>query len=244
MIQIPTMSIDSSESLPSIRKGLGGPGRFSSVDSEYSKEYCIYLWSFYAKYLPKFVRRSILGMEGSLALFPELKKSDDEAIDLNKDVRATSASTGGGGGPEGRNGMDSLEFSPMSAESFAAVAIIDVTGFTTLTTKASRAGSFGEDVLHMFMNSYFAQMLEMVSSHGGDVLHFAGDAMIVVFLPTEDEKKSDTMEEDVCYRSVNCIQSVIQKYGKLFMMKAMMILILILILCSSRVRKNYPAWRC
>jgi len=75
------------------------------------------------------------------------------------------------------------------------------------------------------------------------VLHFAGDAMIVVFLPTEDEKKSDTMKEDVCYRSVNCIQSVIQKYGKLFMMKAMM-MILLSILCSSRVRKNYPAWRC
>lgn len=213
------MVTNTSESPPSVRKGLGGPGRFSSVDSEYSKEYCIYLWSFYAKYLPRFVRRSILGMEGSLALFPSLEKDEDDSERIpeqqNWDYRIDAETARRNGGPEGNSGVETPEHPPMSAESFAAVAIIDVTGFTTLTTKASRAGTLGEEVLHRFMNSYFAQVLEMVSSYGGDVLHFAGDAMIVVFLPTEDEKKSDSMKEDVCYRSVYCIQSIIQKYGML-----------------------------
>ncbi|KAI8108935.1 hypothetical protein M9435_005352 [Picochlorum sp. BPE23] len=216
------MLVNTSESPPSVRRGLGGPGRFSSVDSEYSKEYCIYLWSYYAKYLPRFVRRSILGMEGSLALFPKLRNPTDDCKEEtntnqkknNDDFGADENAASGNGGPAGRpTGVDTLETAPMSAESFAAVAIIDVTGFTTLTTKASRAGTLGEDVLHRFMNSYFAKVLEMVASYGGDVLHFAGDAMIVVFLPTEDEKKSATMKEDVCYRSVYCIQSIIQKYG-------------------------------
>ena len=37
------------------------------------------------------------------------------------------------------------------------------------------------------MNSYFAQVMEVATRYGGDVSKFAGDAMLIVFEPTDVE---------------------------------------------------------
>lgn len=67
-----------------------------------------------------------------------------------------------------------------------AVLIVDVSGFTALTERLSRSGAAGIEALTRCVNDYFAAMLEVIFEHGGDVLRFVGDAMIVAFLANEE----------------------------------------------------------
>jgi len=65
----------------------------------------------------------------------------------------------------------------------AAVALADVSGFTALTEALAKEGPAGVELLTKCMNSYFAQVIDLVLHFGGDVSKFAGDAMLIVFLP-------------------------------------------------------------
>ena len=67
-----------------------------------------------------------------------------------------------------------------------AVLIVDVSGFTALTERLSRSGAAGVEQLTRCVNTFFAAMLEVIFEHGGDVLRFVGDAMIVAFLANEE----------------------------------------------------------
>ena len=53
----------------------------------------------------------------------------------------------------------------------AALLLVDVSGFTNLCTRLDI------DALQRHINSYFGLMMDVVQSHGGDVLRFAGDAI-------------------------------------------------------------------
>ena len=57
----------------------------------------------------------------------------------------------------------------------AALWLCDLRGFTQLTSSLSSAE------LIQVMNDYFDAMAEAVWSHGGEILKFMGDAMLVVF---------------------------------------------------------------
>ena len=67
-----------------------------------------------------------------------------------------------------------------------AVCVVDISGFTALTERLSRNGAAGVETLTRCVNSYFSAMLEVIFEHGGDVLRFVGDAMIVAFLVNEE----------------------------------------------------------
>lgn len=49
------------------------------------------------------------------------------------------------------------------------------------------AGASGVELLTDCMNNYFTRVISMIRSFQGDVIKFAGDSMIVAFLPTEEE---------------------------------------------------------
>ena len=55
----------------------------------------------------------------------------------------------------------------------------DISGFTKLSEEMARTGKGAEGVSRN-INKYFQMMVKIISSGGGDVLKFAGDAMIVV----------------------------------------------------------------
>lgn len=40
--------------------------------------------------------------------------------------------------------------------------------------------------LTYYLNDYFGQLIRLIHSHGGDVVKFAGDALLAVW-PTDDE---------------------------------------------------------
>lgn len=62
----------------------------------------------------------------------------------------------------------------------------DVSGYTALSEAMARNGQ-GAEGLARVLNSYFAQMVRLISSDGGDVCKFAGDAMIVLWPPGTDD---------------------------------------------------------
>jgi class 3 adenylate cyclase len=67
------------------------------------------------------------------------------------------------------------------------VVFCDISGFTKLSEFMARSGKGAEGVSRN-LNKYFQMMVKIISSGGGDVLKFAGDAMIVLW--PEDEADS------------------------------------------------------
>lgn len=47
----------------------------------------------------------------------------------------------------------------------------------------------GVELLTACMNTYFSQVIDLMMAHGGDVVKFAGDSMIVAFRPAEGALK-------------------------------------------------------
>lgn len=62
--------------------------------------------------------------------------------------------------------------------------LADISGFTKLSSTLCALGSTGLDQLRGITNSSFSSFIDIILSHGGDVIAFAGDALICVFRPT------------------------------------------------------------
>lgn len=94
-----------------------------------------------------------------------------------------------------------------SAEHFehAAVLFADVSGFTGLMEKETQRGRAGVEELTRHLNSYFGQMIETVTSHGGDVVNFAGDGLLALWVPAhagEADTQLLAARAAVCGRTV------------------------------------------
>ena len=75
--------------------------------------------------------------------------------------------------------------SPITAptlERFPAVALFaDISGFTPLTERLSQRGPQGVEELSRLLNTYFGQLIDLITAHGGDVVKFAGDALLALW---------------------------------------------------------------
>ncbi|CAK63665.1 unnamed protein product (macronuclear) [Paramecium tetraurelia] len=60
----------------------------------------------------------------------------------------------------------------------------DVSGFTNLTESLSKLGNEGPELTAFVINRYMELLVKAISQSGGDILKFAGDAMIVVWPPS------------------------------------------------------------
>ncbi len=63
----------------------------------------------------------------------------------------------------------------------AAVLFADISGFTALGEQLAQAGPNGAEVLSRVLNDYFGGIVDLVNSYGGDVVKFAGDALIALW---------------------------------------------------------------
>ncbi len=61
------------------------------------------------------------------------------------------------------------------------VLFADIQGFTPLTEALSRAGARGAERMAAILDRAFGQLIDEVAQHGGDVINFAGDAMVAFF---------------------------------------------------------------
>src|SRR5688572_28782992 len=63
----------------------------------------------------------------------------------------------------------------------AAVLFADISGFTALAEHLGRQGPAGAEELGGILNDYFGQLTALIAEHGGDVVKFAGDALLAVW---------------------------------------------------------------
>lgn len=71
--------------------------------------------------------------------------------------------------------------SPVVEEMQAAILFADISGFTLLTEHMAERGPTGVESLARVLNEYFGQLIDIIHEYGGDVVKFAGDAVIAVW---------------------------------------------------------------
>lgn len=72
-------------------------------------------------------------------------------------------------------------------QSFDSVVMFaDISGFTNLAEKLSKKGPEGTELLAFALNRYMELLVNGISRSGGDIFKFAGDAMIIVWPPPQN----------------------------------------------------------
>lgn len=75
---------------------------------------------------------------------------------------------------------------PMRHDYETVVLFADVSGYTAMCEAMSQSGPGGEEHLAKNLNSYFELLIRAMSGQGGDVFKFAGDAILVVWPPSNE----------------------------------------------------------
>ncbi|GBG27445.1 Adenylate cyclase type 10 [Hondaea fermentalgiana] len=78
---------------------------------------------------------------------------------------------------------------PVVAHANCSLMLADVSGFCKLTEEFCAQGADGLDKLQSGINQCFSTLMDVINAYGGDVLHFAGDALIIGWfdmVPCED----------------------------------------------------------
>ncbi|NQV28298.1 MAG: adenylate/guanylate cyclase domain-containing protein, partial [Rhodopirellula sp.] len=81
---------------------------------------------------------------------------------------------------------------PSSEDTRCAVLFADISGFTSLTERLAEKGAVGAEELTAALNRYFGQLIDIIDDFGGDVLKFAGDALLATF---EDRNENDHLTD-------------------------------------------------
>ncbi|GIV98385.1 MAG: adenylate/guanylate cyclase domain-containing protein [Herpetosiphonaceae bacterium] len=98
--------------------------------------------------------------------------------------------------------------SPVGERFSAAILFADISGFTPLAERLAQRGPAGAEELSQLLNAYFGQMIDLVSIHGGDIVKFAGDALLAMWPSAEEGENLAT----VTLRAAQCgllIQSML-----------------------------------
>ncbi|MCG7216727.1 AAA family ATPase [Paenibacillus mucilaginosus] len=70
---------------------------------------------------------------------------------------------------------------PVEETASGAVLFVDISGFTHLAKQAAQQGTIGLEQLSVILNTYFDTMISTIADLGGEVVHFAGDALLAVW---------------------------------------------------------------
>ena len=83
---------------------------------------------------------------------------------------------------------------PSSFALEGALLFVDMSGFTPLSERLGDAGMLGVEALSRCLNDYFGPITELIEQHGGDIIKFAGDAIMVLFCkdPFEQTTAAET----------------------------------------------------
>jgi class 3 adenylate cyclase/tetratricopeptide (TPR) repeat protein len=75
---------------------------------------------------------------------------------------------------------------PMGEAAHGAVLFADISGFTALSERQAARGAEGVEELTQILNAYFGRLIDVIAAHGGDIVKFAGDALLA-FWPVDSE---------------------------------------------------------
>lgn len=82
---------------------------------------------------------------------------------------------------------------PTAIEMQGVLLFVDMHGFTPLSERLSQQGIVGVELLSRYLNAYFGPMVTRINEHGGDIIKFAGDALLVLFTHPQDDAPVPTL---------------------------------------------------
>ncbi|WP_254564444.1 AAA family ATPase [Oscillatoria sp. HE19RPO] len=88
----------------------------------------------------------------------------------------------------------------------AAVLFADISGFTALTERLAERGASGVEELTKHLNAYFGQLIALISDRGGDIVKFAGDAMLALWIAPDGDLATQTARAAQC--SLDILQNL------------------------------------
>ncbi|KAJ3410831.1 hypothetical protein HDV05_003192 [Chytridiales sp. JEL 0842] len=91
------------------------------------------------------------------------------------------------------------EGKPYTTTSFAVVSMIDISGYSSLTSSLTSLGKLSSELITNTVGSYMDQVVTCISTFGGDVIKFLGDAILICF-----SMKSDESETELAERATYC----------------------------------------
>ena len=101
-----------------------------------------------------------------------------------------------------RRFQSEVSFRPYTCQ--AAVLFVDLAGYSRIATVVSHRGAHA---LSNMVNDYLERLLALVDLHGGDVVKFAGDAVLIVW-----EGQQDDLELNVV-TAAKCVTEMMQHAG-------------------------------
>ena len=102
---------------------------------------------------------------------------------------------------------------PIQENFDTAVLFADISGFTALTEKLAARGAVGMEELSKVISDYFGCLAEVIVDHGGDIVKFAGDAMLALWPVTPNESLAvATLRASQCALAV---QTAMKDFAKL-----------------------------
>ncbi|KNC97873.1 uncharacterized protein SPPG_09415 [Spizellomyces punctatus DAOM BR117] len=117
--------------------------------------------------------------------------------------------------------VDTLEspylahMAPSAEETFAAVVMADVSGYSNLTSTLAERGPSGAEILGKTMKGYLDKIIQTILLHGGDIVKFAGDA--VIFYWSLDPRKEDIEDEatrgELVLKASYCCMDLLNNLG-------------------------------
>ncbi|TPX51263.1 hypothetical protein SeLEV6574_g00388 [Synchytrium endobioticum] len=112
------------------------------------------------------------------------------------------------------------EMQPSANEAFAAVVMADVSGYSKLTSVLAERGPTGAELLSKAMKGYLDKIIKIVLTNGGDIVKFAGDAVIFYWrmeLQTSEETSKspelDRRKGELIYKAALCCSMLLENLG-------------------------------
>jgi len=87
---------------------------------------------------------------------------------------------------------------PRDARFQAAALFADISGFTELTDMLARRGSEGAEQLSSILNDYFGELIGLITGHGGEVVKFAGDGLLALWMADSEDLSAATLRAAQC----------------------------------------------
>lgn len=77
------------------------------------------------------------------------------------------------------------------------VMFVDISGFTPLTEFFSKQGAVGAEIIRDVLCAYFSALLQLIDKYGGDVVKFAGDALMVLWYDVNKEETKQNSDDPI-----------------------------------------------
>jgi len=97
----------------------------------------------------------------------------------------------------------------------AAVLFADISSFTPLAERLAKRGPAGAEELSGLLTAYFGKLIDVVNAHGGDLVKFAGDALVAVWHAPLRAASSERALRESAFLAAQCglaVQTTLVEY--------------------------------